>query len=133
LDEELVNTLPMSVRFSCHNGQYKSKATALKRLHHSAVNLLLGAGYDQIDVKACTARSILVSNTPSAVDDATADVAVFLLLGALRNFNQAIFSLRNNGWLGATPAGTDPQGKFLGILGMGESERHWHEEPKPWG
>lgn len=46
-----------------------------------------GAGYDQIDVHACTAHDIRVSNVPTAVDDATADVNMFLILGALRGFN----------------------------------------------
>ena len=46
-----------------------------------------GAGYDQIDVQACTAKDIRVSNVPTAVDDATADVNMFLILGALRRFN----------------------------------------------
>jgi len=46
-----------------------------------------GAGYDQIDIQACTARGIKVSNVPTAVDDATADANMFLILGALRGFN----------------------------------------------
>lgn len=49
--------------------------------------LLIGAGYDQIDVHACTAHDIRVSNVPTAVDDATADANMFLILGALRGFN----------------------------------------------
>jgi glyoxylate reductase len=47
----------------------------------------LGAGYDQVDVAACTARDIRVSNVPNIGDDATADVAMFLILGALRGFS----------------------------------------------
>lgn len=51
----------------------------------------IGAGYDQIDVHACTAHDIRVSNVPTAVDDATADVNMFLILGALRGFNTCSF------------------------------------------
>lgn len=47
-------------------------------------------GYDQIDVSACTERGIKVTNAPVPVTDATADLAVFLPLGALRNRNPAI-------------------------------------------
>jgi glyoxylate reductase len=65
IDEDLVKAFPQSVKFICHNG----------------------AGYDQVDVHACTARDIRVSNVPTAVDDATADVNMFLILGALRGFN----------------------------------------------
>ncbi|SPO04095.1 probable glyoxylate reductase [Cephalotrichum gorgonifer] len=99
VDEELVAVLPASLRFICHNG----------------------AGYDQISIPACTARSILVSNTPSAVDDSTADINIFLILGALRNLPVSMASLREGKWRGSPlPAlGHDPQGKVLGILGMG--------------
>jgi glyoxylate reductase len=95
-----------------------------------SLSLFTGAGYDQVDVHACSSRSISVSNTPSAVDAATADLAIFLLIGALRNFNAGMSSLRRGEWRGLVPAGSqdqnpplrlghDPQGKTLGILGMG--------------
>lgn len=95
-----------------------------------ANSMISGAGYDQIDVQACTSRSISVSNTPSAVDDATADLAMFLIVGALRNFNAGMTSLRRGEWRGLVPSGTedelpplplghDPQSKLLGIIGMG--------------
>ncbi|KAI4277612.1 MAG: hypothetical protein LQ337_001635 [Flavoplaca oasis] len=81
-----------------------------------------GAGYDQIDIPACTTHKIHVSNTaPPALSAATADTALFLLLGALRNFNPSLLSLRSGHWRGAPPAalGHDPSNKILGILGMG--------------
>lgn len=56
-------------------------------------DLGIGAGYDQIDVHACTARDIRVSNVPTAVDDATADTNMFLILGALRGFNTCLFQI----------------------------------------
>ncbi|KAF2486772.1 glyoxylate reductase [Neohortaea acidophila] len=100
-DAELIAALPSSLRFCCHNG----------------------AGYDAIDVAACSARTppLLVSNCPKAVDDATADAALFLLLGALRGFNSSMLALREGKWRGepAPPLGHDPRGKVLGILGMG--------------
>jgi lactate dehydrogenase-like 2-hydroxyacid dehydrogenase len=81
----------------------------------------LGAGYDQVDVKPCTQRGIRVSNVPTAVDDATADINMFLMLGALRGLNTSMTSLREGKWRGqpAPPLGHDPEGKLLGILGMG--------------
>lgn len=82
-----------------------------------------GAGYDQIDINACSSRQppIFVSNVPTAVDDATADTNMFLILGALRGFNSTISALRNGHWRGhpPPPLSHDPQGKVLGILGMG--------------
>ncbi|KAL2107134.1 hypothetical protein VUR80DRAFT_5661 [Thermomyces stellatus] len=99
-DQELIQALPESVKFLCHNG----------------------AGYDNIDVDACTARGIFVSNCPKVVDAATADTAVFLILAALRGFNNGIMAIRNGTWTGHVPPpplGHDPDGKTLGILGLG--------------
>ena len=62
-----------------------------------------------------------MSNTPTAVDDSTADINIWLMLGALRNLPIVMKSLRDGKWRGeGRPAlGHDPQGKTLGILGMG--------------
>ncbi|KAK0620925.1 D-isomer specific 2-hydroxyacid dehydrogenase [Immersiella caudata] len=99
IDAELLSALPPSLKFIVHNG----------------------AGYDQISIPACSERGIRVSNTPTAVDDATADMAIFLMLGALRNVAPTILSLRRGEWRGKVPPalGHDPRGKVLGILGMG--------------
>jgi lactate dehydrogenase-like 2-hydroxyacid dehydrogenase len=96
-DDELLQALPSSLKYICHNG----------------------AGYDNIDVPACTKRGILVSSTPIAVNDATADVALFLMLGALRNVTQCFQAVRQGKWRGNFQLGHDPKNKVLGILGMG--------------
>lgn len=82
---------------------------------------VLGAGYDQVDTASCTDAGIHVSHVPTAVNAATADTALFLLLGALRAFNAPLLSLRKGDWRGnpPPPLGHDPEGKTLGILGMG--------------
>jgi glyoxylate reductase len=55
------------------------------------------------------------------VNDATADANFFLILGALRSFNTTITTLRQGKWRGKQPPplGRDPEGKVLGIIGMG--------------
>jgi lactate dehydrogenase-like 2-hydroxyacid dehydrogenase len=92
-----------------------------KNTQADPIHVSTGAGYDQVDVSACTSRGIRVSNVPTAVDDATADVNMFLMLGALRGFNTSMFALRDGKWRGTPPPplGHDPEGKVLGILGMG--------------
>lgn len=62
---------------------------------------------------------ISVSNTPKAVDAATANTAIFLILGALRRAWIPQTALREGKWRGASPLGRDPHHLTLGILGMG--------------
>jgi D-3-phosphoglycerate dehydrogenase len=65
------------------------------------------------------ATDISVSNTPKAVDAATANTAIFLILGALRRAWIPQQALREGKWRGASPLGRDPHTLTLGILGMG--------------
>src|ERR1700728_2687043 len=67
-----------------------------------------------------------MSSTPIAVDDATADVGIFLMLGALRQATIPLVAIREGKWRGKTPIGHDPKGKTLGILGMGGIGRVSH-------
>lgn len=78
-----------------------------------------GAGYDSIDVSACAEKKIMVSHTPVAVDDATADIAAILILNCCRNVLAASDNLRQGRWRSGVRMGTDPQGKILGVLGAG--------------
>jgi glyoxylate reductase len=115
-DKEIIRALAPSVKWIAHNG----------------------AGYDQIDVHECKAKGthlplfpstrpfstpsgISVSNTPGAVDDATATTALYLLLSTLRQYSLAERSLRLGSWKPPTTAKTshDPTGRTLAILGLG--------------
>ncbi|KAF1966353.1 glyoxylate reductase [Bimuria novae-zelandiae CBS 107.79] len=110
-NDELLDVLPKSLKYICHNG----------------------AGYDNIDVPACTKRGIAVSSTPIAVNDATADVAIFLMLGALRNITQSFQAVRQGKWRGNFALGHDPKNKVLGILGMGGIGRAIAQRAKAFG
>ena len=72
---------------------------------------------------------------PGEPDDATADTAMFLLLGAIRNFNISMYNLRQGDWRGVPPPalGHDPQGKVLGILGMGGIGRNIKRKAEVFG
>jgi lactate dehydrogenase-like 2-hydroxyacid dehydrogenase len=79
-------------------------------------------GYDHIDVLASMKAGVPVGNTPDVLTDATADVAMLLLLGASRRAYEAQSLLRAGLWRGYSPTdllGTQPTGKVLGVYGMG--------------
>lgn len=79
-------------------------------------------GVDHIDLQAAAKRHIAIGNTPSAVTDATADIAMLLLLGASRRAFEAQELVRTGDWTIARSGallGWQVTGKILGILGMG--------------
>jgi gluconate 2-dehydrogenase len=81
-----------------------------------------GVGYNHIDVAAAQATGIAVSNTPGAVTDATADIAMTLILMTARRAGEGERMLREGSWEGWHPTqmlGMHVSGKRLGIIGMG--------------
>lgn len=79
-------------------------------------------GVNNIDLAACTARKIPVGNTPGILTDATADIAVTLLLAAARRLGESAADARAGRWLTWEPMGwpgCDLVGRTLGIVGMG--------------
>jgi glyoxylate reductase len=87
-----------------------------------AVIATFSVGYEHIDLAAAEARGILVTNTPGVLTEATADIALLLLLGAARRASEGERMMRAGTWTGWTPTqlmGTHLHGKRLGILGMG--------------
>lgn len=81
-----------------------------------------GVGYNHIDVAAAAAAGIAVTNTPGAVTDATADIAMTLILMTARRAGEGERMLRAGQWDGWHPVqllGHHVSGKHVGILGMG--------------
>lgn len=81
-----------------------------------------GVGFNHIDVGAARAAGLQVSNTPGAVTDATADIAMTLLLMVARRAGEGERLLRAGQWHGWHPTqmlGLHLTGKTLGIIGMG--------------
>jgi lactate dehydrogenase-like 2-hydroxyacid dehydrogenase len=84
-------------------------------------------GTDHIDLATARARGIVVTNTPDVLTDATADIALLLLLGAARRAAEGERMMRAapgtpGAWTGWAPTqliGVQVTGKRLGILGMG--------------
>ncbi|MGB3277782.1 MAG: D-glycerate dehydrogenase [Pseudorhodobacter sp.] len=81
-----------------------------------------GVGYNHIDVAAAKSAGVIVSNTPGAVTDATADIALTLMLMTARRAGEGERMLRAGNWPGWHPTqmlGAHMTGKTLGIIGMG--------------
>lgn len=81
-----------------------------------------GVGFDHIDLAAAKAKGIAVSNTPGVLTDATADIALTLLLMAARRAGEGERELRDGRWSGWRPThlvGSALKGKVLGLVGMG--------------
>lgn len=79
-------------------------------------------GLDHIDLAAARARGLIVTNTPDVLTDATADLAILLILSTARGASRAERSLRAGQWKGWRPSnvfGVDLRGKTLGIIGYG--------------
>ena len=83
----------------------------------------VAVGYDNIDVAACAARGVMVTNTPGVLTDATADIAMALILMATRRLGEGERLIRAGGtwsWSMFFHLGTGIQGKTLGIVGLGQ-------------
>lgn len=88
---------------------------------HCKIITSASAGYNEFAVDWMTSEGITFCNTVDAVAEATADMALFLVLAVLRNTSQAERSARAGTWRslpGLIPA-KDPSGLTLGIIGMG--------------
>lgn len=82
----------------------------------------IGAGYDTIDVKSCTERRIVVTNTPDVLTESTADFAFALLLAVSRRVFEADRYVREDQWkagLWNLLWGTELYGKTIGLFGFG--------------
>ncbi len=79
-------------------------------------------GVNNIDLPAATARKIPVGNTPGVLTEATADIAVTLLLAAARRLGESATDAKAGRWKTWEPLGwlgCDLGGRTLGIVGMG--------------
>lgn len=82
-----------------------------------------GVGVDNIDVRAATARGIVVMNAPDGNTITTAEHTIALMVALARNVPQANRSLKSGKWERKNFIGTELQGKTLGIIGLGRIGR----------
>jgi len=86
----------------------------------------VAVGYDNIDVEACTRRGVIVTNTPGVLTDATADIALALILISTRRLGESERLVRTEkawSWSMFFQLGSGAQGKTLGIVGLGQIGR----------
>ncbi len=82
----------------------------------------MAVGYNNIDVPACTARGVLVTNAPDVLTETTADFGFALMMATARRIAESEHFLRAGRWQRWAYdlfAGADVHGATLGILGMG--------------
>ncbi|ACL38195.1 D-isomer specific 2-hydroxyacid dehydrogenase NAD-binding [Pseudarthrobacter chlorophenolicus A6] len=118
----------------CASGDFDAVLTQLRDVVDAP--LLAGArvkgisnyavGYNNIDIDAATRHGILVGNTPGVLTDATADIAMLLILGAARRVVEADRLVRDgkfHGWEPELLLGRDVSGAVLGVAGFGRIAR----------
>jgi glyoxylate reductase len=95
----------------------------LARYPNARIVANYGVGYDSIDVDACRARGVIVTNTPGVLDAATADLALALILAVRRRLVVADRAVREGRWTGGWAdsdfLGHDVGGATLGVVGLG--------------
>ena len=113
MDEETINKLPETV----------------KVISNFAV------GFGNIDLQAAKKRGIVVTNTPDVLTDATAEIAMLLILGAARRASEGIEYAKNSNWKWSADflIGKQLTGARLGILGMGRIGRAVAKLSRPFG
>lgn len=82
----------------------------------------IAVGFNNLDLKACTAHGVMATNTPGVLDAATADFTWALILATARRLTEAEAWLRAgqwHGWKVKQFLGMDVHGATLGIVGMG--------------
>ena len=92
-------------------------------------------GFGNIDIDAAKKRNIVVTNTPDVLTDATAEIAMLILLGAARRAKEGIEWANKKNWKWAADflMGKQLSGSRLGILGMGRVGRAVADRARSFG
>ena len=83
---------------------------------------VMAVGYDNVDVGEATKRGVLVTNTPGALTETTADLTFALILAIARRVVEAAQFVKEGKWKAWSPTlllGEDVHGKTIGIIGFG--------------
>ena len=103
-------------------GSERIDATLLAACPELRVVANMAVGYNNFDIKACTAAGVLATNTPDVLTETTADFGFALMMAAARRMTESEHFLRRGEWTRWSYdmfTGSDVHGATLGILGMG--------------
>jgi lactate dehydrogenase-like 2-hydroxyacid dehydrogenase len=106
---------------ACHTEHFTAEVIArLPKSVRAIANFSVGV--DHVDLAAAAERGLIVTNPPNVLNDATAEIAILLMLGAARRASEGerlVRSAKWNFWSPAFMVGRQVTGKRLGIIGMG--------------
>ena len=91
-------------------------------------------GYDNVDLEACRAHEVVVTNTPDVLTNATAELALALTLAAARRLWDAATDLREGRWTGWDPGaylGLELSGACFAVVGLGRIGSRYAELVRP--
>jgi lactate dehydrogenase-like 2-hydroxyacid dehydrogenase len=91
---------------------------------HCKLMTSASAGFNEFDVDWMSRNGITFCNSRNAVNEASADLAIFMMLGAIRDVQRLQTSVANGKWRGGLVPARDPCGMKLGIVGMGAIGKH---------
>ncbi|MDH3315262.1 MAG: D-glycerate dehydrogenase [Gammaproteobacteria bacterium] len=120
--EELLDRAKgMSAIVACHTEHFTAEVIArLPETVRAIANFSVGV--DHVDLASAKSRGVIVTNTPDVLSDATAEIAMLLMLGAARRASEGERLVRTAKWNSWSPAfmvGIQVTGKRLGMIGMG--------------
>ena len=92
-------------------------------------------GFGNIDIEAAKRKNIIVTNTPDVLTDATAEIAMLVLLGAARRAKEGMELVNKKNWKWSADflMGKQLTGSRLGILGMGRIGRAVADRARAFG
>ncbi|MDG1407589.1 MAG: 2-hydroxyacid dehydrogenase [Octadecabacter sp.] len=110
-----------SIKGIATRGELGTTQAMLDACPNLEVVSVYGVGYDAVDVAACTARNIAVTNTPDVLTNDVADLGVAMMLAQSRGMIGASQWVRDGSWEanGLYPLQSRVWGKKVGILGLG--------------
>ena len=134
-DQIIAMSAQADAMMPCHSERFDAAVVAkldprLKIVANHSV------GVDHCDLPALAARGVMVTNTPDVLSDATAEIAMLLMLGAARHAVAGDRIVRSGGWDFWSPAfmvGTQVSGARLGIVGMGRVGRAFARMARGFG